>query len=287
MNKDGVRVRVERLLNGRRNPDDLNRLFVFLRSRSHGERPVKEVGDFAAHHDRRDRGISWKRAGEIHHASRLFFGLQLRKQDEPYETTREQYARSMRAILELLGPALIKRDLKLSMKQAHRTLSSGLDKIEALAKSQPATLSAREKTVMDYIHRRFRVEPVFSQADLIRSLFTAMRKEGLITAEERPKLEVQAGFIATYVISLMHQCEVDLGNGETGTIAAGVGSDGCLVAAISSLAHPKVQVGAALFDTECHYSEWCDPTIDADFSRVFTWTKPLELDESGRLTEMD
>ena len=50
------RTRVERLLRGDFRVDDLTRLFLYARDRCDGRESVKEVGDFVAHHNERNKG---------------------------------------------------------------------------------------------------------------------------------------------------------------------------------------------------------------------------------------
>ena len=52
-----MRTRVERLLRGDFRPDDLTRLFVYVRDRSDGRESIQEIGDFTAHHSERSKGL--------------------------------------------------------------------------------------------------------------------------------------------------------------------------------------------------------------------------------------
>jgi hypothetical protein len=44
-------------LKGDFHPDDLTRLFLWLRERSYGAASIREVGDFVAHSDERTKGV--------------------------------------------------------------------------------------------------------------------------------------------------------------------------------------------------------------------------------------
>ena len=59
----GMRIRVKRLLHGKFRPDDITTLFLHLRDRHGGRESVREMGDFVAHPDRRDRGMTAKQVG--------------------------------------------------------------------------------------------------------------------------------------------------------------------------------------------------------------------------------
>lgn len=285
MNKQGARVRIQRLIAGARYPDDLTRIFIYLRSRSHGERLVKEIGNFSSHHDRRDQGMSWRRAGNIHHSAKLFLQMAIRERGGTVTIKREQYERSMLATLDLIGPSLIRKGLRMTMKQVERTLASALAKM-AVTGNAEVFLTKAELLVLNFLHHRFRTMPAFSGADLVEGLIAAMTKEELLTASEQEQLRQQAGYISTYAISLMHHCELDLGLGDIGTLQAGVGEDGNLCVALCSQSTPQLEVTATIFETGCDPRDWCSPDCEADFTRRFTFVSELDLDERGRLREL-
>jgi hypothetical protein len=52
-----MRRRTMRLLDGDFRPDDVSRLFLWLRERSHGLASIREIGDFVAHSDTRKKGV--------------------------------------------------------------------------------------------------------------------------------------------------------------------------------------------------------------------------------------
>src|SRR5262249_25558883 len=56
-----IRPIVKNLLSGARRVDQTKRLFEWLRFRTGAKAPsVKDIGDFLAHRDERDRGITWE-----------------------------------------------------------------------------------------------------------------------------------------------------------------------------------------------------------------------------------
>src|SRR6185437_10448458 len=68
---DEIRARTKRLLEGRANSHDLDRLFLWLREKPYGYWIVKEIGDFAAHWEERGKGITFQ------HATRMFRAISL------------------------------------------------------------------------------------------------------------------------------------------------------------------------------------------------------------------
>src|SRR3954453_18158076 len=51
-----MRRRVQRLIAGEFRPDDVRPLFLWLRERSYGIGSIREIGDFVAHSDTREKG---------------------------------------------------------------------------------------------------------------------------------------------------------------------------------------------------------------------------------------
>ena len=73
MNLTDHKKRVDRLLRGERNVTDLDRLFSDLRFSGAKRRTVREIGDFSAHRNERDKGIVMARAAEMQTSARAWF----------------------------------------------------------------------------------------------------------------------------------------------------------------------------------------------------------------------
>lgn len=285
MRKEDVALRLKRVLQGSRNVEDLNRLFNWLRFRSHGDPIIAEIGHFAAHQDKRDQGIAWQRAKLIYQNARFFFAaMQVRRLGKAIDIKAQHYHEALAASLELLGPRQIHSDLRLGMKKAKRLLAMAIETMEAKGVN---ALAGQEKRLVEHLQSRFSPNHVFDQAQLRESLSGLLVKERLLDEREIPALHEQMDFIAMYVISIMHLCEVDLGDGQTCVLRAAHNPAGLLViaAAFPEVA-PKVELGTTMFSTECKPDKWCNPACEADYSKIFTWQDPIELDELGRLKEM-
>lgn len=60
-----LRLRVQRLLRGERRHDDVDPLFLGLRDRAGGREIIREIGDFVAHRDERDRGTVLQQTSDV------------------------------------------------------------------------------------------------------------------------------------------------------------------------------------------------------------------------------
>lgn len=282
MKNEEIRLRVRRLLNDSRNVEDLNRLFNWLRFRSRGDKTIKEVGDFAAHQDKRDQGITWKRAGDIFHNARMFMTLvESDKSGKPIVVSRKQMLRSLNASLELLGPAKVKQEAGIGFGAAKKLVA-------AAVQTEPPNWSDPQHHLIAYLMRRFSPEPVFKQEGLLASLENVLLKEGLMESGDREGLQNQSDFVAVYVISLMHLCEVDLGDGETGILETSVDPDGLIgIGAQMDNVIGSLGIGTPLFETTCKAVDWLEVDADAPWGTHFTVSCPLELGANGRLSELN
>ena len=123
-----LRVRVERFLAGERNLEDLHRLFGYFRFRTGGAAPaLKDIGDFQAHKDSRDQGISWKRGRNY---LELFIHLHYFAGGAGLVTTGQHFKKVLLAGLDAFGPAYVKTNLGFSEKKAKKLVISGSSKID-------------------------------------------------------------------------------------------------------------------------------------------------------------
>jgi hypothetical protein len=287
MKKEEVRLRLHRVLSGSRNVEHLNRLFNWLRFRSHGWRTIKEIGDFAAHQEKRDQGISWKRAKDIFFNARLFLTA-IRLDNNADRVSLEDFHAALFASLDLIGPQRIKRDLGMGFEKARKILQAAVKKSADAKGLVKASWGPDEKRVVQYVQSRFSPAPVFDQVQLFDALSKVLLKEKLIETADLPRLEAQMGFIAMYVVSLMHLCELDLGSAGTITLRAAYSPQKHRIEIAAAMPNVvgKVEIATPLFATDCCAEDWCDPDCGADFDQFFTWNEPIELDEMGRLREM-
>jgi hypothetical protein len=288
MKKDEIQLRFERVLSGGRKSEDLTKIFSFLRANSHGIECIREVGHFAAHQEGlRNQGITWKRAGHIFHNARFFIALNnLKKPREHLIMHKRQYALSINASLELIGPSRIRQTFQLSMEKARKVLASAIEKKILADEGRPQVFSDQEIELLRFVSARFISEPVFTQEILMESLFKVAVKERLMEPRHKPRLLAQSDFIAVYVISIMHSIEVEIGAGGKILLVASVSNGLLNVAARMENVLDMVSIGTPMFMTSCKAAEWADLTGNTDMSRVFAWSVPLELDDVGRLIPM-
>ena len=71
MRKGEYRERAQRILAGKFNIDDLNRLFLFLRQNSHGNETVRDIGNMIGHADARHQGLSLQRVIDLYEVAKF------------------------------------------------------------------------------------------------------------------------------------------------------------------------------------------------------------------------
>lgn len=285
MKKNEIRLRLNRLAGGSRNVEDLNRIFNWLRFRSHGDPTIADIGHFAAHQDQRNQGIIWKRAADIFHNARLFLSLvhAERTGRSWFDMPIPQVERSLLASLTLIGPDLVRSDTRISFSRAKRCIRSIAEKM----RTRGNKLTDEEQSIFDYLIRRMSPEPVFSQDELLESFLRVLGKEHLLEPDMVPALRGQSDFLAVYVLSIMHLCEIDVGSSDAARLVVGVQDDGRLVgAAEMENVAANVGIGTPLFTTNLRAETWVVFPEEKEAGRFFTFTHPLELDSDCRLREI-
>jgi hypothetical protein len=55
-----IRPAVARVVANRFSPNDLTRILLYIRQNSYGNKLIEDIGDFIAHHEQRDKGLSYE-----------------------------------------------------------------------------------------------------------------------------------------------------------------------------------------------------------------------------------
>jgi hypothetical protein len=114
------RERVLRLLRQQPSADVLNDLFLMLRERSYGYDTVKEIGDFVAHRNERDKGIATLEVKDWY--STVAFHVEAAMRPPPINRFPATALALMAANLRRMSPAYIKENTGLNIDRAKQVL---------------------------------------------------------------------------------------------------------------------------------------------------------------------
>jgi hypothetical protein len=283
-----IRSRIESLLTGDKDPSNLDRIFLWLRSRTRGRAAVRDVGDFCAHRDERDKGIVCDRVRDFCYSNAVVVGH--------YDA--DILRKALAINLRLAGPLVLKKEFGLSYEWAKKTIREISGKIESASGSE-LTLNTPFTPLEESMFQTFKVIPIFAglafdQDLLIKQFSECLAYEKVISNSEKVLIEDLGELVAAYAVSQMHLSKV-IFDERSAILRAGTSSrhPGKLVIQAHYKTIGGLQIIGNVFVTQCDVTVWC-PT-HADGPKVFTndsdipwmqpiqdWDVPLKL-EHGKL----
>ena len=285
---EDIRLRIVRLLSGKRNAADLHRIFSWARFVSHGNEPVRDIGHFCAHKDHRGQDITWEKASSFCYLAAMDSGF--------YDADILKLA--LKARLQIIGPAHTKKGFGLRYREAVRTVDSICNKI-VTADHKTLDLSApftdTEKRVYNVLRStRAMPGPAFSQGDLISGLADCLTKEKVLEATEIDEFKKLDEFVAAFAVSQMHHCQIDMGDIFKPARLTARPTEQNFIAIYASwknfsASSPHSGVDGRIFTTTCLSKDWFDSELQPIFVKILgaqllpDWDVPLELNDEGRL----
>lgn len=270
--------RLARLMRGDRRSDDLDRLFLALRERASARPSVREIGDFVAHRDRREKGPVTQRARDIFTSFQSWLRISVMRQPFTLDDVRKVAEANLRNATE----EQLHARLGLKRAVAKSVLRQALNKV---AKGSEPT--ARERRTVDYLGGAFIWNPAFTDGEVVEDLLQVLGEGGLVRKADQAAFRALSDFIALYVVTLMHGSAVLLDNGDRAELVAGFANDqGRLeikaVLTMNDMRKP-VFAPACLFWTTLLASEHCVPAL---LDEPILWQLPLEVGSEGKLTPL-
>lgn len=287
-----MRTRVDRLLAGECRPDDLTRLFLYLRERSFGIASIREVGDFVAHSTERDKGLTTQESHEFFAAVRL----QTQHWNKPIDPANlpPNFANVVQTNFSRLDAEIIKRDTGLTKKSAGVAIRTALAKLGTKPDGQlfqRVSFTPEEAAIVKCSTRSAVYRPAFNEASLLRDFSNVLEKNKLLDASQRKNTKRLGPFLALFAMTAMHQTQLVLNSsGWRASLEAGA-TDGKLVVWADTkcpiLDQPDkwIRVIVPMFTTTLDVADWCDPSLTTVNGEA-TWTVPLELAVGPKLVPL-
>jgi hypothetical protein len=212
-----LRQRVEGYLRSDRRVEDLDRIFLALRDGSHGHPEIREVGDFVAHRDRRERGPVTEAVRNIH--------LSLDSWLHQGEGRLPDLAKAKRICAANLRTATDEQ-LNARLGLRHEVVKSVLTQVVRKMEAGRSTkVTRREEAVFNYLAGAFIWNPAFTDEQVGDALATVLMKAGALRPEEQEAFEANLTFLALYVTALMHGSTVVMDDGSRFDLSAGFDND--------------------------------------------------------------
>jgi hypothetical protein len=216
----------QRLLRGEFRLDDLANLFLYARDRCSGNRAVKDIGDFHAHHNERDRGIITDSTRDWFAVVRYFSWRSYPPGGPNLDYTRMPPATRdyFKIAANRVEPRFIRQHTGLNRAAAQKMM---LDLVERLTPNPdgtwalPIKLAVKEGVLVNCVSSQMVVKPAFSGDDLCDGLLSTLKREGLLSRSElRAGTKTLRSTILLFAVAAMHNCVVQIGDGTTTQLKA-------------------------------------------------------------------
>jgi len=283
-----ARAWVQRLLRDDIRSGDLANLFLYARDRPDGRPSVKEIGDFVAHHNERERGI-------ITDATRDWLSIVLFHAPALMNPGRVLFANALpptiidylRVMLDRLDPAELRKHLKIKQKDGYKELKQIIEQLNGNADDTFwfSPRSERQTKIFNYVCSVIAIKPAFDGDRLSRDLLAILRSAGAITHDEMKQTERLSYLFQMFAVSIMHNSRVVAKDQAPILLKAGGASESpglSVFAAVPAGKNPfgtSVFLSAPIFHTSLIGVHCCEPELLADND----WSGDIEVTSNGRI----
>ena len=255
---------------------DLDRIFLGLRERSFGHASIREIGDFVAHRDQREKGPVTEKARDI----QLSLESWLRQRDGRFPDLPRAKLISAANLRTATDEQLDER-LGLRREVVKSVLAQAVRKMEM---DRFDKVTSREQKVFNYLAGAFIWNPAFTDRQVADDLATVLVKAGAMRLDEQAAFDANRTFLALYVTALMHDSAVVMEDGARFDLVAGFNNDQGRIEVKARLDLPgwgkPVTAPVCMFWTELLGVEHCSDELAA---APGAWEGAIEIDPFGRL----
>jgi hypothetical protein len=280
---EDLRHRARRLMVGDFRTGDLDRLFLGQRNRAWNRACFREIGDFVAHRDTREKGLVTQVGRDVF-TSVDVWSLKMRGRDASWtDISRAAYAN-----LRLASDEQLKAGCGCQRSTARKRLERALDKID-----RSEQLTDSEFGVLQYLGNRFIWKPAFTSDQLFSEFKEVLIRNGIVERGEAEALTNAKAFLTLYALAVMHGSSIVLEGGQRARLFAGYANRGRhleikIEIVFNELGKP-VMMPICLFLTDLRPEDHCDPSLltHDDPILVDHWQVPIEVGPNGRLTQIN
>jgi len=276
MTNSGLRARIDRLLHGSVRAEDLSRLLLFARDHCDGRRTVREIGDFIAHHADRNKGLITEEARDWFLTTSFVLPLLHGNGILDLGKLPSNISKVLTASYKRFDARILRNQAGLRYADAYKMLP---EIIKKLAHNGDGTLSITHahsaceirliEVLLSYIISR----PAFDSEKLFSEFEASLQSNGLLRKDERNHFASVKPALALLAVSEMHNCSVDLENGNKCRLSANV-SDGT-IAVYAPVPIPGTPnfVSQAIFTSDLQSETYCAQSL---LELPTPWTVDLE-----------
>jgi hypothetical protein len=276
-----IKARLNRLLAGQARPEDVSRLFSWVRDRASDAAIVREDGHFAAHPGIRVKDLVTE---EMRSAfAHLRFVIPIIS-GTPYDFSDlpPDFNNVVTRNLSRTAEAVIIQNLGAPRREAENQLKAALSKFKIKKNGRftaSQIITPQDQAVINLSLQYIISQPLFSEQHLHTEFFGAMRALGLLEPAQSAALRAAGPWLTLYAISAMHQTEIALQRDWKAVLQASIW-EGLL--AVECATRIEVPNGVSphfvfqIFSTRMKADDWCDDSM-RPFADSDHFSFPIEL----------
>jgi len=278
---EDLRHRARRFLTGDHRISDLDRLFLGLRARAGDQACFREIGDFVAHRDTREKGLVTQVGRDVF-TSVDVWSLKLRGRDASWA----DISRAAHANLRLASDEQLRDGCGCQRSTAKQRLERALAKVER--QERPTD---KELQTLEYLGNRFIWRPAFTAAQFAAEFIALLARTGIIDSSDAVLSKQTSTFLTLYALALMHGSAIILDTGQRGRLLAGFANrerrvEVKIEIVFHELSKP-LMAPICLFLTDLTPDAHCGPELRALEPPLPTdWDFPIELGPEGMLVRV-
>jgi len=283
--REGLRARALRLIQGPPQVIDLHTILLGIRTRTDDGELVQELADFVAHPDRRDTGFNTMRVRNMIHLARF----KIWHLNAPINLSQlpPNFLGILQAAFDLVTQDLIRRDTGF-----HRSRVKGVyrDLKKRFVTNPDGTckavgLHADELSLLKSLTSYLVVMPTPGHDRLIKEFGRVLVRNGIIEEGDVAKLPALKSMLSLFMAVSMHNCRIEIAPSDFVELSVspyGGRIDVLAIAPAPRASDPKEMfLALPIFETGLSVSpEWCHSTLLQDES---LWKRPLELTDDLKL----
>jgi len=281
-----IESRVRRLFEGRQKADDLDQIFLWLRTRSFGETVIRDIGDFVAHGEERDKGQAWGHIRNVSDSLRYVAAASA----HDGQPNKQQLIGHLRASLPLVTREAIKSATGFSRETASSIVEGLVPHIKSMKDGKPIfdrLLSSKEAKLYRFLTSKHYVTPAYTRAKIAKSLQIVIDRNGLYSDGMDPFPDHVVDAVMIFAVSKMHAAQMAYQDGNNVILDANFheGENNLVVQASSEypLGNDKVvTISFTVLDTGLNISQSCGKHL-LSTDRRFWDLVALEVNDAGLL----
>ncbi|WP_170428155.1 hypothetical protein [Ruegeria arenilitoris] len=259
LHDENLKARVKRLLSGEHHVEDIAKLYAGKRFNSYGRASFRELADFAAHPDIRNRGPVTDRVRDMRTTFKPLYDKALKNEGADFKDVVARIESNFRMASDEQISAITNGRKR---QQIKRLVESAAEK---LRRDDIGSISEDEQKIAVAFGDRLIWNPALRAQEVFEDFKYVMVKNGLVPSVEADALDGIRPLVVLYAISVMHGTAFDLGDGMTGELQAGFNNPESRLEVTTLLTlkgYPKkVSMKLGLFWTDLNARNHVEPAL--------------------------